>query len=94
MSLSSDRWPLARQPDTRGFRRRADKLRFIAWANLLGCVAVGLFLDLGTAASRLSAVMVWGVLLLVVCSVRAAQMDSDGPKQRRQTRGVVPDKTR
>ncbi len=84
MSLSSDEWRAARQPDARGFRRRADKLRFISWANLLGCVATGLFLDLGNSATRWSAVMAWAVLLLVVCSLRAAQMDRAGPKQRRQ----------
>ena len=82
--LSSEQWSSRAQPDPRGLRRRADKLRFIGWANLLGCVAVGLFLDLGNTASRWSAVMGWAVLLLIICCGRAAQMDRHGPKQRRK----------
>lgn len=81
--LSSDQWPSRAQPDSRGLRRRADKLRIIGWTNLLGCVAVGLFLDFGNSASLWSAAMAWAVLLLIVCSVRAAQMDKRGPRQRR-----------
>lgn len=74
---------MAAQPDPRGLRRRADKLRFIGWANLLVCVAVGLLLDFGDAALRWSAAAAWSLLLLVVCYARAAQMDKEGPKQRR-----------
>jgi hypothetical protein len=74
---------MAAQPDRRGIRRRADKLRFIAWANLLVCVFAGLFLDFGDTALRWSAAMIWSLLLFVVCHVRAAQMDKEGPIQRR-----------
>jgi hypothetical protein len=68
--------------DRRGMRRRADKLRFIGWANLMVCVVVGLFLDFGDAAMRWTIAMGWSLLLLLVCHVRAAQMDKDGPVQR------------
>jgi hypothetical protein len=70
--------------DLRGLRRRADKLRFIAWANLVVCLGVGLFLDFGDAALRWSAAMLWSALLLVVCHARAAQMDRAGPVKRRE----------
>ena len=69
--------------DKRGMRRRADKLRFIAWTNLLVCMGAGVFLDFGDAALRWSAAAIWSVLLLVVCYRRAAQMDGEGPVQRR-----------
>ena len=65
-------------------RRRADKLRFISWANLLVCVGVGLFSDIGDTATRWTVAMAWSVLLLIVCHVRAAQMDRQGPIKRRQ----------
>jgi hypothetical protein len=71
------------EPDQRGLRRRADKLRFVSWANLLVCVAVGLFSDIGDSASRWSIVAGWSLLLLAVCHVRAAQMDKHGPVRRR-----------
>jgi hypothetical protein len=74
---------MAEQPDPRGIRRRADKLRFIGWANLLVCVGVGLFLEVGDPASRWSAAMTWSLLLLLICYVRAGQMDKQGPVQRR-----------
>ncbi|MGZ9037510.1 MAG: hypothetical protein ACXW2I_13135 [Burkholderiales bacterium] len=44
---------------------------------------VGLFLDFGDTALRWSAAMIWSLLLFVVCHVRAAQMDKEGPIQRR-----------
>ena len=69
--------------DARGMRRRADKLRFISWANLLVCVGVGLFSDIGDPTTRWSIAMGWSVLLLIVCHVRAAQMDREGPIKRR-----------
>jgi hypothetical protein len=65
-------------------RRRADKLRFIAWANLVVCVAVGLYLDFGDAAWKWSAAAVWSLLLFGVCHLRARQMDESGPIRRRQ----------
>jgi hypothetical protein len=68
-------------------RRRADKLRFVAWANLLVCMVAGVFLDFGAAALRWSAAAVWSVLFLVVCYARAAQMDRAGPVQRRPATG-------
>ena len=71
----------------RGMRRRADKLRFIGWANLLVCVAVGLFADFGDAAARWSVAAVWSLLLLAVCYARARQMDREGPVQRRERSG-------
>lgn len=67
----------------RGMRRRADKLRFVAWVNLLMCMIVGAFLDFGDAALRWSAAAAWSVLFLVMCYARAAQMDKAGPVQRR-----------
>jgi hypothetical protein len=70
-------------PDQRGMRRRADKLRFIGWANLLVCMGVGAFGDFGETALRWSAVALWSVLLLTVCYARAAQMDRNGPVKRR-----------
>jgi hypothetical protein len=70
--------------DARGMRRRADKLRLISWANLLVCVGVGLFSDIGDTAMRWSIAMGWSVLLLIVCHVRAAQMDREGPIKRKQ----------
>ena len=69
--------------DPGGLRRRADKLRFISWANLLVCVGVGVFGDFGDTVTRWTAAMAWSVLLLIVCHVRAAQMDRDGPVRRR-----------
>ena len=69
--------------EQRGMRRRADKLRFVAWANLLVCMMVGALLDFGDAALRWSAAAAWSVLFLVVCYARAAQMDKAGPVQRR-----------
>ena len=72
--------------DARGMRRRADKLRFISWANLLVCVGVGLFSDLGEAVLRWTVVLAWSVLLLVVCHARAAQLDRQGPVRRRERR--------
>jgi hypothetical protein len=69
--------------DPRAMRRRADKLRFISWANLLVCVAVGIFSDFGDTVTRWTAAMAWSVLLLVVCHARAAQMNKEGPIQRR-----------
>ena len=71
------------EPDQQGLRRRADKLRFISWANLLVCVAIGVFSDFGDAVYRWTAAMAWSVLLLIVCHARAAQMDKQGPVQRR-----------
>ena len=70
----------------RGMRRRADKLRFVAWVNLLTCLIVGAFLDFGDAALRWSAAAAWSVLFLVICYARAAQMDRAGPVQRRVER--------
>jgi hypothetical protein len=70
--------------EQRGLRRRADKLRFIAWANLLACVAAGLIVDFGDAALRWTAAAVWSLLFLAVCYARARQMDRDGPVQRRE----------
>ena len=75
------------QDTRRGIRRRSDKLRFIGWANLLVCVAVGLFSDFGDAAVRWSAAAVWSLLLLAVCYQRARQMDRDGPVKRREPPG-------
>ena len=69
--------------DQRGLRRRADKLRFISLANLLLCMIVGIFSDIGEAAWRWTALVGWSVLLLVVCNVRATQMDRQGPRPRR-----------
>ena len=74
--------------EQRGMRRRADKLRFLAWANLLVCMAVGVFADFGDAALRWSAAAVWSVLFLVVCYARAAQMDKAGPVPRRPQTGT------
>ena len=71
------------KPDPRGIRRRADKLRFISYANLAICLAVGAFSDIGDTVSRWTVALVWSMLLLVVCHVRAAQMDRDGPVKRR-----------
>ena len=71
------------QPQPGGLRRRADKLRIIAWTNLALCVAVGLFLDLGEAALRWTAVAVWSLLLFFACHLRAKQMDGEGPVKRR-----------
>jgi hypothetical protein len=73
---------MAAEPAPRGLRRRADKLRFIAWANMVVCLAVGVFLDYGDTVTRWSAAAAWSVLLLVVCYARAAQMDRDGPVKR------------
>ena len=73
---------MAAEPAPRGLRRRADKLRFIAWANMVVCLAVGVFLDYGDTVTRWSAAAAWSVLLLVVCYARAAQMDGDGPVKR------------
>jgi hypothetical protein len=75
---------MSEQTDQRGMRRRADKLRFISVANLLLCVAVGIFSEIGEAAVRWTALVAWSVLLLVVCNVRATQMDKQGPIRRRQ----------
>ena len=74
---------MAEEAEKRGLRRRADKLRFIGWANLLICVGVGLFSDFGDAAWRWTAAMTWSVLLLAVCYTRAGQMDKQGPVERR-----------
>lgn len=71
--------PKADQP---GMRRRADKLRFIGLANLLLCIAVGIFSEIGETATRWTALVAWSVLLLVVCNVRATQMDHRGPTRR------------
>ena len=71
------------EQERRGMRRHADKLRFIAWANLLVCLLAGVFLDFGDAALRWSAAAVWSVLFLVVCYARATQMDRAGPVRRR-----------
>ena len=68
--------------EQRGMRRRSDKLRFLGWANLLVCMAVGAFLDFGDAALRWSAAAIWSVLLLATCYARAAQMDREGPVKR------------
>jgi hypothetical protein len=48
------------------------------------CVVVGVFLDFGDAVVRWAAAMAWSLLLLVVCYARAAQMDREGPVQRRR----------
>ena len=74
---------MAANRDPGGVRRRSDKLRFISWANLLICVAAGLFLEIGDPVSRWSAVVAWALLFLVVCHLRARQMDKAGPVQRR-----------
>ena len=74
--------------EQKGIRRRADKLRFVAWANLLVCMAVGVFADFGDAALRWSAAAAWSVLFLVVCYARAAQMDKAGPVLRRPQTGT------
>lgn len=74
---------MAEQGDPGGLRRRADKLRFIGWANLLVSVAAGLFLDFGDTATRWTAAVVWALLFLGACYVRAAHMDKSGPVQRR-----------
>lgn len=74
---------MAEREQQRGMRRRADKLRFVAWVNLLMCMIVGAFLDFGDAALRWSAVAAWSVLFLVMCYARAAQLDKAGPVQRR-----------
>jgi hypothetical protein len=73
------------QPAPRGLRRRSDKLRFIAWANMFVCAAVGLFTDVGDAVWRWSVAVVWSLLLIAVCYARAAQIDKEGPVQRRQS---------
>ena len=78
---------MAEREQQRGMRRRADKLRFVAWANLLMCMIVGTFLDFGDAALRWSAAAAWAVLFLIVCYARAAQMDRAGPVQRRPQGG-------
>ena len=70
----------------RGMRRRAEKLRFIGWMNLLVCVAVGLFADFGDAAVRWTAAAVWSLALLGICYARARQMDREGPVRRREPR--------
>ena len=75
---------MAAQSEQRGLRRRADKLRFIAWANLVLCVVVGLYLDFGDAALKWSAAALWSLLLFGVCHMRARQMDETGPIRRRQ----------
>ena len=75
---------MTEQTDQRGMRRRADKLRFIALGNLLLCMAVGIFSDIGEAAWRWAAVLSWSALLLVVCNVRATQLDQRGPTRRQQ----------
>ena len=69
--------------EPRGLRRRADKLRFISLANLMLCMMVGIFSDIGEAAWRWTALVAWSVLLLVACNVRATQMDRQGPIPRR-----------
>lgn len=71
------------QGDPGGLRRRADKLRFVGWANLLVSVTVGLFLDLGDTATRWTVAVVWSLVFLAVCYLRAAQMDRNGPTRRR-----------
>jgi hypothetical protein len=70
--------------EPRGLRRRADKLRFVAWANLFMCVAVGLYLDFGDAALKWSAAALWSLLLFGVCHLLAGRMDQSGPVKRRQ----------
>jgi hypothetical protein len=75
--------PIMGDADQRCMRRRADKLKFIGWANLLVCMGVGVFADFGSAALRWSAAAAWSALLLVVCYARAAQMDREGPVKRR-----------
>ena len=66
--------------------RRADKLRFISWANLLVCVGVGLFSDIGDTATRWSIAMGWSVrhtvmvlygvtALLSILALATAQVD-------------------
>ena len=77
---------MAEHRDQQGLRRRADKLRFIGWANLLVCVGAGLFIDFGDAALRWSAAMAWSALLLYVCYARAARMDRQGPISRASSR--------
>jgi hypothetical protein len=74
---------MAAEPTPRGLRRRSDKLRFIGWANMFVCLAVGVFLDFGDTVTRWSAAAAWSALLLVVCYARAAQMDKEGPIKRR-----------
>ena len=74
---------MAKSTDQRGLRRRADKLRFISLANLLLCMIVGIFSDIGETAWRWTALVAWSVLLLAVCNVRATQMDRQGPIPRR-----------
>lgn len=76
---------MAEQPERRGMRRRSDKLRFIAWANLLLSVLIGLSVDFGDAGLRWAAVALWALLLFAVCHMRAAQMDKEGPVERRQS---------
>jgi hypothetical protein len=71
------------EQERKGMRRRADKLRFVAWANLLMCLIVGVFLDFGDAALRWSAAAAWAVLFLIACYARATQMDREGPVRRR-----------
>jgi hypothetical protein len=71
------------EADQRGLRRRADKLRFISIANLLLCMIVGIFSEIGETAWRWTALVTWSVLLLVVCNVCATQMDKRGPIRRR-----------
>jgi hypothetical protein len=75
---------MAEQAEKRGLRRRADKLRFIAWANLLVCIGVGLFSDFGEAIWRWTAALTWSLALLAVCYARAGHMDKEGPVHRRQ----------
>ena len=75
---------MVEETPARGIRRRSDKLRIIGWANLLVCVAVGLFADFGDAAMRWTAAAVWSLALLGVCYGRARQMDREGPVRRRE----------
>jgi hypothetical protein len=70
--------------DQRGMRRRADRLRFLSLANLLLCMAVGTFSEIGEAAERWTALVAWSVLFFVACNVRASQMDKQGPIRRRE----------
>ena len=70
------------QSEQRGMRRRADKLRFIAWANLLACVVAGLLVDFGDAALRWTAAAVWSLAFMAICYTRARQMDREWPVQR------------
>ncbi len=74
---------MSEQPDQRGLRRRADKLRVIGWINLLVCVAAGFFIDFADRGLYWTAAATWSLLLLALCYMRAGQMDKEGPVRRR-----------